>query len=79
MTEKPIFDRATLDEIMSTAKARRVRHLGQAWRESSKGVRWSSLGLAIAFGLTFFGAHYVNGAHASKRQDGYVHNVVVKR
>jgi len=79
MTEKPIFDRATLDEIMSTAKAQRVRHLGQAWRESSKGVRWSSLGLAIAFAFTFFGAHSVNGAHASKQHDRYLHNVVMKR
>jgi hypothetical protein len=79
MTDKPIFDRATLDEIMSTAKAQRVRHLGQAWRESSKRIRWTSLGLAIVFGLTFFGAHYVDGAHASKGHGGDFRNEVVKR
>jgi hypothetical protein len=46
MTDKPVFDRAALEDIMSTAKAARVRHLGNAWRQSPKGFRWSGLGVS---------------------------------
>jgi hypothetical protein len=79
MTEKPSFDRAALEDIMSTAKAQRVRHLGKAWQESPKGIRLSGLGVIIASCLAVFGAQFVNGAHAGNGHSGYFHKLVAKR
>jgi hypothetical protein len=79
MTDKPIIDRATIEKIMSDAKCQRVRHLGNAWRESPKGIRWSGLGLALALCLTAFGAEFVSGAHAGNGHGGYFHNLIAKR
>jgi hypothetical protein len=79
MTDKPVFDRATIEKIMSDAKCNRIRHLGNAWRESPKGVRWSGLGLSLAFCLAIFGAQYVSGAYAGNGHSGYFHKLVAKR
>jgi hypothetical protein len=77
MTDKPLFDRAALEDIVSTAQAQRVRHLGNAWQESSKGVRWSGLGVVLAWALAVLGAQYVSGAHAGNGYGSY--NQVAKR
>jgi hypothetical protein len=79
MTDKPIFDRATVEDIMSTARAQRVRHLGQTWQQSPKGVRWGGLGVIVASCMAVFGAHFVTGAHADNGHSGYFHNLTAKR
>jgi hypothetical protein len=79
MTDKPVFDRAALEDIMSTAKAARVRHLGNAWRQSPKGFRWSGLGVIVASSLAVTGAHFVTGAHAGNSHSAYFHNLLSKR
>jgi hypothetical protein len=71
MTDKPIFDRATVEDIMSTARAQRVRHLEKTWQQSPKGLRWSGLGVILASCLAVFGAQYVSGAHAGNGHGGY--------